>query len=151
MKRVLIIGIGNEFRCDDSVGLKIADKLIENSVNAEIFKLSGEGTELMEKWKGYSAVIIIDAVRSGSEPGKIFRLDAGKNKINSDFFNYSTHSFSLAEAVELSRNLDTLPDSLVIYGIEGDNFQHGVQLSKEVSEASAEVIKMINEELLSYA
>lgn len=151
MNKPLIIGIGNEFRSDDSIGLVIAERLSSKKINADILLLSGEGTELMEKWKGYNTVIAADAVRSGSETGKIFRLNAGINKISSDFFNYSTHSFSLAEAVELSRNLGTLPENFIIFGIEGENFTMGGEISPEVKNSSEKVIEMIEEEVKNHA
>jgi hydrogenase maturation protease len=104
---------------------------------------SGEGAALMERWKGYENVIIIDAVSSGAPEGTIHRLEASTQKIPSDFFHYSSHRFGVAEAVEMARTLGELPLSLIIYGIEGKSFKSGMELSPEVSAAISEVVDMI--------
>jgi hydrogenase maturation protease len=148
-KKILIIGIGNDFRCDDRIGLYVCD-LIRDAIsgnpmvkNVDIAKLSGEGTELMDKWNGYDSVIIADASQHKGNPGKITRLDVSSTGLTPDYFHYSTHSFSLAEAVELSRNLARLPRNLVIYAIEGMNFSTGRDLTMEVELAGLKTARNI--------
>ena len=148
---IMVIGVGNPYRGDDGVGPFIAGKLKKENLPGTLVKThSGEGTSLMESWKGASKVILIDAMRSGALPGKVRRFDALSESIPSDFFHYSTHAFSIAEAVELARVMDRLPPHLIIYGIEGKNFEKEIGLSPEVDQASREVekrvINTINEE-----
>ncbi len=144
MSDILIIGIGNEFRSDDAVGILIARKIKSlNLPQIEVIEANGEGSELIELWKDKKSVIICDAVSSGSEPGKIHQIDASKNKVSTNFFNYSSHAFGLAEAIEISRKLNQLPDKLLIYGIEGKNFNFGKNISEEMIKASDQVIKLI--------
>jgi hydrogenase maturation protease len=145
---LVIIGIGNYYRGDDAVGILISRSLKEKAPGSFlIIEESGEGAALMESWKGFAKVILIDAVSSGSSPGTIHRLDAGQEKIPSDFFHYSTHAFSVAEAVEMARALGELPPRVIIYGIEGKSYQAGIGLSSEVSEAISKVAEMILEDV----
>ena len=102
---------------------------------------------MIETWKGADFVILIDAVHSGGTPGTIYRFDAKTNLIPDSFFHYSTHAFSVAEAVELARALNQLPRRLVVYGIEGKTFDAGVGLSPEVEAAADEVLRSVKEEL----
>ncbi len=147
---ILIIGIGNTYRRDDAVGLVVARRLQEENISGvKISEESGEGADLMEAWQGFATVIIIDAVSSGSQPGTIHRLDAHERPIPENFFHYSTHAFSVAEAIELARVLKKLPPRLIVYGIEGQNFAAGEGLSPEVEKAAAEVFKAVREELRS--
>jgi hydrogenase maturation protease len=147
-QKTLIIGIGNEFRSDDGVGLYIARKLQEhNFPNVAIFEKNGEGTELMETWQNYNRVFIFDAVRSGAEPGTVFRICAHEEKIPPKFFNYSTHDFSLAEAVELARVLNELPASVIIYGVEGQDFSEGWQLSDQAMKGAQKAIEQAIDEI----
>ena len=67
--------------------------------------------------------------------------------IPAKFFNYSTHAFSVAEAVELARTLNQLPSHLIIYGIAGENFSVGVGLLTAVREAANKVVERINREI----
>ncbi|MEW6127240.1 MAG: hydrogenase maturation protease [Acidobacteriota bacterium] len=138
--KTLIIGVGNRYRHDDAVGLIIASRLCAKlSDDCEIIAHSGEGAALMEMLKDKNSVIIIDAVSSGATVGTIHRLNANAQKIPTNFFNYSTHAFSLAEAIEMARVLHQLPERLLIYGIEGENFTMGEGLSSAVERAAREV------------
>lgn len=146
---ILIIGIGNIFRNDDGAGIITVKKLQEKNLpNTKIMELSGEGIELMDSWSGFKSVIIIDAVSSGNEIGKVFILNANEEQIPKKFFNYSTHAFSLAESIELSRVLGELPDNLIIYGIEGKNFSTGQNISKEVEKSIYDVVNKIENYIL---
>jgi hydrogenase maturation protease len=144
----LVVGVGNLYRGDDGAGLLIARELKTHLPNyVTIREESGEGASLIEAWRGTPVVVLVDAVQSGGKAGTIHRLNAGRRKIPSRFFHYSTHAFSVAEAVELARTLKQLPPHLVIYGVEGKNFQSGEKLSPEVENAMPEVVLRIREEL----
>ena len=136
----LVIGVGNEYRGDDAVGLLVARRVRELAPGlARILEQSGEGAALMEAWRGATAVIICDAVCSGAEPGTVHRLDAAEREVPRQFFNYSTHAFSVAEAVEMARVLGELPARLRIYGIEGAEWDAGAPLSVPVRRAVEQV------------
>ncbi len=144
--RVCVIGIGNEYRGDDAVGRLVVWRL-KSQPDVRIIEESGEGAALMEAWKGADAAILVDAIQSGEAPGTVHRLDASAGAIPSRFFHYSTHAFSLAEAVELARALGELPSRTIIYGIEGRSFAAGSALSPEVAAAVELVAARIRSEV----
>lgn len=144
----LIIGIGNEYRGDDGIGLLVARRLRETlSGPVKIVEQSGEGAALMDAWKDFQNVVLIDAVQSGAEPGTIFRFEAHQRSIPAQFFHYSTHVFSVAEAIELARALNQLPLRLIVYGVEGKNFAASVELSPEVDKITPEVVERVIQEI----
>jgi len=149
ISRNLIIGIGNDFRGDDGVGIVIAARLRERNISAfEIVEYGGEGTGLVTLWKGADKVIVIDATFSGAEPGKIYRFDIDKDVLPTNLFaGYSTHAIGLAEAIELSKTLDCLPRTLIIYGIEGKSYESGQGLTNEIAKSAELVISKILEEI----
>jgi hydrogenase maturation protease len=145
---MLIIGVGNPFRGDDAVGLLAARHLKDAGLDsAEVVEHSGEGASLMETWKGADAVILIDAVSSGIGPGTIHRLEPISNPLPAQMFQGSTHAFSLPQAIEMARALDELPLRLIVFGIEGQHFQAGVELSPEVNEALPELARRVAQEV----
>ncbi|MFN0086651.1 MAG: hydrogenase maturation protease [Blastocatellia bacterium] len=148
---IVIIGIGNEYRGDDAAGLAVARR-VRGTESAPpgliVIEASGEGAALMDAWNGADAVILIDAVMSGAAAGTIHRFDARARPVPAGFLHYSTHAFSVAEAIELARVLNRLPPRLLLYGIEGKSFETGIGLSEEVElavgEAAARVISEIH-------
>src|ERR1022692_763840 len=145
---IVVIGVGNEYRSDDRAGIAVARRLRALfPADVTILEESGEGTALMEAWQGAAWVTLVDAVRSGASPGTIHRLDARAAPLPMGFFHYSTHAFSVTEAVELARSLDQLPAHLVVYGIEGANFAAGVELSPAVEQAVEAVVERIKQEV----
>lgn len=143
----LIIGVGNSYRGDDAVGLLVARQLQAYAGAAQVLEASGEGAALMHMWEDAQAVFLIDATVSGAEPGTIHRLDAHAQPIPADFFHYSTHDFGVAEAIEMARVLDQLPPRLVVYGIEGQQFNFGDALSPAVEQALHTVVEQVRHEL----
>jgi len=150
LRKTLFIGVGNKYRSDDGVGLVVARKIHEKLIpSVTVKEESGEGAALMEAWQGFQNVIIVDAVSSDAMPGTIFRIDANKETVPIKFFHYSTHAFSVAEAIELTRAMNVLPSKLVVYGIEGNNFVAGTTISLLVQETAHKIIEQLIKEIKS--
>lgn len=143
-KGALLIGVGNPYRGDDGVGPWVVERLeglVQRGVDVRC--ASGEGVALMDLWHAAEHVIVVDAVRSGARVGSIFRFEAHQQAVPAKFFHYSTHDFSLAEAVEMARTLGQLPPRMLVYGIEGKDFRTGRGLSSAVREAARKVVSHV--------
>ena len=147
MSKPLVLCIGNRLRQDDGIGPAIAEVLNARLGNrADIMESWGEGTELMAAWEGRDMVIAVDAARSNTaKPGTLHCFDAARVEIPRSFFHYSTHRFALAEAVELSHSLHSLPRQLIVIAIEGENFNLGEGLSESVVDGVTNAIEKIEE------
>lgn len=147
---ILVIGVGNEYRGDDAVGLVVARRIKALRLeNVSVIEDTGEGAHLIETWDEAQTVIVVDAVSSGANPGSIHRFDATDQGIPSKFIRRSGHAFSVAGAIELARTLRRLPTHLTMYGVEGIRFDVGVGLSPEVERAVKEVMDLIKRDIPS--
>ena len=148
----LVIGAGNAFRRDDGAGLATARRL-HGALSGDIRVLTKEGdlASLLDDWQGADTVVVIDATSSGSEPGTIRRYDAHEQALPAVFSPTSTHSFGVAEAIELARALGRLPARVVVFGIEGRDFTPGEGLSPDVNAAIDEVVRRVTEEAMGRA
>lgn len=149
-----MIGVGNEIRGDDGVGLMIAHQLkAANLPETRIEIKTGEATALIECWKSTDSVILIDAVTSSTcaPPGKIYRIDARRQIIPGRFLSPFTHRFGVELAFELARALDRLPRYFIIYGIEGKCFDFDSMLTPVVRKAAGRVKRMVIEEICGFS
>jgi hydrogenase maturation protease len=145
---VLVIGIGNEFRGDDGAGIEVARRLaVLELPGVTVLEQSGEGAALMDSWQTAATVYVIDAVQAGGPAGAVYRFDAVRQPLPAHFSGYSSHALGLAEAVAMARLLEQLPPQLVIFGVEGKNFDYGVTLTAEVEAAVRDVTARVVAEL----
>ena len=129
----LVIGVGNEHRGDDAAGIEVARRL-RGSRATEVTDCSS----LLDRWEGEDAVIVVDAMRSGRPVGTVIEIDGLSQAFPIKAFP-STHSFGLAEAIELGRILGKLPERLTVYGIEASAIHPGDAMTPEVEAAVTDV------------
>lgn len=144
----IVIGVGNESRGDDAAGIAAA-RLLKSRLpfDIQVLEHCGEITALMDAWRGASYVILIDAVCSGVAPGTFHRLNAASTPVPNSIFPCSTHSFGVADAIEMARALHELPPSFVLYGIEAATFDEGAPLSWAVELAIRTVADQVQKEV----
>lgn len=150
---VLVIGVGNAMRADDGVGLEVIGRLVGEDGFA-VRAYGGEPVGLLDLWVGCESVVIVDAVHSGAPPGTIHRLAASTHPIPATLRTTSTHALGVAETIELARAMDSLPETVVFYGVEGADFTAGAPMSREVLGAIDRLVETVRAEardLAAYA
>jgi len=140
-KGIVVVGVGNDFRHDDAAGLIAARRLRDCGIPAQ--EHQGDLATLIERWKGADSLILIDAIAPGRVPGAMYRLNASTSPLDRQVCNTSTHAFGLADVIELSRTLGTLPPKVLVFGIEAKDLTVGVGLSPEVEANLPELVKEV--------
>jgi len=147
--RIKVIGVGNAWRRDDAAGLLAARRLGADPLpQVQVSECPGTMSAIQEAWKGAACVIVVDAVVSGGPPGTIHRFAAHRDGLPVEGFRSpSSHGWGVAEALALGRLFQELPPVLIIYGIEGKNFDPGQDVSPEVAAAIPEAAGRIRREI----
>ena len=143
-----VVGVGNEMRGDDAVGLAVV-RALSGTVpeGVAVIECEGEPVSLLSAWEGHARAIVVDATQSDAEPGTIRRIVAADGPLPPALAGSSTHLLGLADAVELARALKRLPAATIVYGIEGASFDTGTGLSEPVAAAAEKVAAAIRREL----
>jgi hydrogenase maturation protease len=145
---VVVIGVGNVLRGDDGAGLIAAERIGERvPEGVRVVLCEQEPSRLIDAWQGAWAAAIVDAVSSGAEPGALHRFDASAEPVPAQTFRSSTHAFGVGEAIELARALGRLPNRVVVYGVEGVEFQPGADLTPAVDAALRDVVEAVVEDV----
>ncbi|MCX6133897.1 MAG: hydrogenase maturation protease [Ignavibacteriales bacterium] len=149
--RTVVVGIGNDFRGDDGAGLFAARLLRSHSLrNTAIVELNGEVTRLVDYLQECDAAILIDAVQSQKPPGTIHHVDVSHNPLPNSGNQRSTHGITLASVIELARAGESFPKRVIIYGIEGESYDHSQNLTPPVAQAVKKVVALVSQEISSW-
>jgi hydrogenase maturation protease len=150
---VLVIGIGNDLRGDDGVGIEVARRLqADPAAGVDVFTEEGDVAALIEAWQGRDAVVVVDAMRSGAAPGTIRRLDASAEPLPMRLCrSSSTHAVGLGEAIELARAIERLPPRVVVYAVEGGRFDAGAALSADLAAVVPDLVAAVASEASALA
>jgi hydrogenase maturation protease len=145
-----VIGIGNAWQGDDAAGLVVAQQLRDRAgEEITVLELEGEPVSLVEAFDGADEAVLVDAVRSGAEPGTVHRIDATDDPVPATLSAASTHTLGVGEAIELGRALGRLPRRIVLYGIEAESLAAGGELTPAVARAVDEVVERVLAECTS--
>ncbi len=150
---LVVIGCGNLNRSDDAAGVRVIHQLRQDFGDAlpadvRLFDAGTGGMEVMFQARGAQQLIIVDACRSGSEAGAIFRLPG--SEIDTEHKpTYSLHDFRWDHAVHAGRRIfgADFPGDLTVYLIEAGSLELGIELSAPVSTAVAAVCGHIMQDI----
>ena len=153
MSSTLVLGMGNPILSDDGVGLLVADRLRESPLpeSVEVAQSEVGGLRLLELVRGFTRVIIIDALRSpaesGRHPGEVHRYEAKDFKGGHRYG--SAHSIGLDTALEIGHKLGyDMPGEVTVFAIEAEDVEtFGEELSPPVAAAAERVFALVREEV----
>ncbi len=142
----MIIGIGNELRGDDALGVYVVRELQDQNPDLATYHIeSDDPTRLIELWAGKD-VVIVDAIDAeGMDSGKVYVVTSLDELLTEEEYLFSSHSLGLKQAIELGKSLAKYPKSCFFIGVQGRNWRLGDDMSKAVYQAKSIVKKRILE------
>jgi hydrogenase maturation protease len=132
---VLVLGIGNLIMSDDSVGVRLVQRLQERYRFPEGVSLHDGGTlgpELLPLLEGVEKLLVVDAVETGNSPGTVVRL-AGEDIPLVMGAKLSPHQLGLTDLLAIATLRGVVPQEIVVWGIQPENLGLGLELSPAVA------------------
>lgn len=135
---------------DDGLGVHIVSELEKLQLPEDV-KVVDAGTRSLDvllKFQGVHKVVLIDAVRSGHEPGTIYRLTEPDLQRRASSFT-SLHELAVEDSLRMARQTlgEEFPRNVVIFGVEVGSVKVGMGLSPKVRSALRKLLNLILEEL----
>lgn len=141
-EKLIVLGIGNELKCDDGVGPFIIDRLnYENIVDDNVMFINAQ--TVPENFTGKirkenpTHLLIVDACLMGGRPGDMKIVD------KKDFadIGISTHSMSLSFFVKyLEKDTDF---KIIFVGIEPESMDYADSPTESVEKAAWDFVKIL--------
>jgi hydrogenase 3 maturation protease len=154
---VVIVGVGNEMKADDGVGILITERLrqrlrLKERLRARQRRKESicilDGGTTPENLTGTikkirpSHILLLDAAQMGKGPGEVAVLDPK----NIEGVNFSTHSFSISDfAGYLKREIGA---ETVILGVQPKSVEFGADMSKEVRGTADTIINALKKQFI---
>ncbi len=150
--RVLIAGVGNVLRGDDGFGVEVLHWLQRQAVaeGVKFFESGIAGISLVQElMDGYDALVIIDALDRGAEPGRVFVLKPDQASLSTKRMqNESTdlHQADPEAVVRMAHALKVLPERVWIVGCQAVGCDDlGAPLSEAVASAVPIAVQRVRE------
>jgi hydrogenase maturation protease len=140
--RVVVIGVGNPYRRDDGIGIRVVEALEPGRRPVETRCIDGEPARLIECWRDADLAVVVDAVVAGRPPGTVGVWDPSREPLPAAQAT-SSHATGVGEAVALADALDALPGRLLIVGVEPAAVDDGEQLSPCVAAAVPAALRLV--------
>ncbi len=140
-----IISVGNDLYGDDGVGIEILNRLKNESAfeKSALADCATDALNIIDHFSGAKYVVIIDAAKMSSPPGTVnlFNAEDAHIRIQSDHL--SVHGISIADAINIAKQIGAYPESVMILGIEPEQISVDAGLSKTVLNAIPNAISKL--------
>ncbi|MEA2196162.1 MAG: hydrogenase maturation protease [Solirubrobacteraceae bacterium] len=144
LKRVLVAGVGNVLRGDDGFGPAVTERLGHLPEGADVVETGIGGIALLQElMAGCDALILIDAVDRGAEPGTVFLITP---EVLEGVHVPDVHLANPDRVLSMAKTMGFLPDRVLIVGCQpADMDELGAGLSPAVERAVALAVTKIEE------
>ncbi len=134
---------------DDGVGIYILEKLKNKDlpIHVELIDAGTGGLDILSFMENVDKVIIIDAISSGGEIGKIHKFTY-QDLPDPASMHFSLHELGLVDVLKIGEQVISMPDDILIIGVEIEREnQLNIGLTPKVNEAVPKVVEMVLDEL----
>jgi len=134
-RRALVLGVGNLLLRDEGLGVQALERLrAVCDLPPEVETLDGgvRGLDLLPYLEGFADLLILDAVETGQAPGTLVRLE-GEAIRAALAVKLSIHQVGLQEVLAASQLQGTVPERLVLWGMQPAVFDWGTDLTAAVA------------------
>ena len=131
---ILVLGVGNLLLQDDAAGLRMLQELSSREFGHEVEFVDGgtQGLALLGQLTGREALVILDAIALGREPGTVHVLRGADLDRLRARRSSTSHESNALELLAYAKLLGYEPREVVVVGIEPESIRTGVSLSRSV-------------------
>ena len=150
--KTLVLGVGNKLLSDEGVGVHVVERLAAGYVIPEEVQLLDGGTlgmDLLYYLEGIENLLLVDAVETHKDPGTLIRLE-GEEVPAFLSLKISPHQLGVPDMLAAARFKDLYPKRLVLWGIQPELLDIGLDLSPLIESQMDILIGNVVEQLRAW-
>ncbi len=146
---LLVLAVGNELSGDDGLGvhairaLQSPERLAALPPDVELLDGGTAGLALLPAITGARALVVIDAVDVGAEPGSVHVLTG--TDLYANLVRLSVHQVGTSDLLAAARLAGGLPDQVVLIGVQPETIATGLELSPAVAAALPAALDLVRD------
>lgn len=145
----MVLGIGNVLLTDEGVGVRALNELQRRysfSDDVELLDGGTSGIELLRHIQNHDTLVIIDCMTYDQPPGTIYRVE--NQEVPAVFrTRISPHQLGLSDLLASAMLTDSMPENLVLFGVEPESVDIGLELTETVESSLGKLITDVVGEL----
>jgi hydrogenase maturation protease len=144
MAPLVVLGIGNVLLGDDGVGVHAVRALAEGGglpPSADVIDGGTGGLSLLPIIRGAAALVLVDAVDVGADPGSRHVLTGAG--LYAGLVRLSVHQIGASDLLAVARLTGVLPAEVVLVGVQPASLAPDVRLSPVVAAALPGVLTTV--------
>lgn len=146
---ILVMGVGSVLMRDEGIGVLAIEELNRRfrfPRNVELLDGGTSGIELLSYISRKDYLIIIDAIKGGSPPGTVLKVE-GEDVPARFRTRISPHQIGLSDLLAAATITGEMPRELILIGVEPKLIEMGLGLSEEAREGMERLLGVVVEEL----
>ena len=148
--RAVVLGIGNTILTDEAAGVRAAmalESAYQIPDNVQVIDGGTSGMEMIEDLSDLDLLIVIDVVKTGAAPGTVVKIAGDDIPV---FFRrkLSPHQIALPDVLASLELLGTMPQEIVVLGVEPVSLELGMEMTPTVAEQIPTLVDMAVAELI---
>jgi hydrogenase maturation protease len=151
VRPVLAAGLGNPLLTDEGIGIAVVDALAESrAALLPQVEFADLGTSMMRAVHAMAErrkAVFVDCAFMGVEPGTLRRFLPGDVRSVKALAHFSLHEGDLLQAIGISRAAGECPDEIVLFGIEPESIEPGLELSPTLARLLPRYVEAVAAEL----
>lgn len=146
----VLIGLGNPLMSDEGIGVRLIAEIEAKQhipAGVETLDLGTAGMGVLHAITGRRKAVLVDCALMGEPPGTMRRFTPEEVITRKVQTRLSLHEGDLLHTLELARRLGDCPKEIIIFGIEPDSLQPGLELSPTLELRLEEYLGLLLREL----
>jgi hydrogenase maturation protease len=128
----VVLGLGNPLMADEGIGVYLVERLMESAgayPSVDFVDAGTGGLSVLHHIEGRRKAVVVDCAYMDEPPGTIRRFTPEEVRSTKVLAHQSLHEADLLRIIAMARQLDQAPDQIVIFGIQPERVELGIDLA----------------------